>query len=98
MKIYLHDSLHFIAKLTVRRAWNFAKVLSSFYLTQWIRRPVQWGMPVTVSIEPTTACNLRCPECPSGLRAFSRETGNLKADFFFNIVGEAHPAGFYRLR
>lgn len=36
---------------------------------------------MTVSIEPTTACNLRCPECPSGLRAFTRETGNLKADF-----------------
>jgi radical SAM protein with 4Fe4S-binding SPASM domain len=66
--------------------WNAAKVLSSFYLTRLLRRPVQWGLPVTISIEPTTACNLRCPECPSGLRAFSRPTGNLQADFFRQTI------------
>jgi radical SAM protein with 4Fe4S-binding SPASM domain len=33
---------------------------------------------MAVSIEPTTACNLRCPQCPSGLRQFTRPTGNLK--------------------
>ena len=43
---------------------------------------------MTISVEPTTACNLRCPECPSGLRAFSRPTGNLKADFFKSIIDE----------
>jgi radical SAM protein with 4Fe4S-binding SPASM domain len=43
---------------------------------------------MTVSIEPTTACNLRCPECPSGLRSFTRPTGNLKKDFFRQVIGE----------
>ena len=43
---------------------------------------------MTISVEPTTACNLRCPECPSGLRAFSRETGNLKADFFREMIDQ----------
>ena len=95
MKIFLDDSLNFIAKLTPRRVWNFAKVLTSFYLSKWTRRPVQWGMPVTVSIEPTTACNLRCPECPSGLRAFSRDTGNLKEDFFRRLTDELHRDLFY---
>lgn len=95
MKIFLNDSLNFIAKLTPRRVWNFAKVLTSFYLSKWTRRPVQWGMPVTVSIEPTTACNLRCPECPSGLRSFSRNTGNLKADFFRRLTDELHRDLFY---
>jgi radical SAM protein with 4Fe4S-binding SPASM domain len=41
---------------------------------------------MTISVEPTTACNLRCPECPSGLRSFTRETGNLKTDFFTQTV------------
>lgn len=81
-----HDTLNFLSKLTLRRVWNAAKVLASYYLTRILRRPVQWGLPVTVSIEPTTACNLRCPECPSGLRAFSRPTGNLQADFFRQTV------------
>lgn len=76
--------------MTPRRAWNAAKVISSFYATRWRRRPMQWGMPFTISIEPTTACNLRCPECPSGLRAFTRPTGNLKEDFFRDTIDELH--------
>ncbi len=37
-----------------------------------------WGSPASLTIEPTTACNLGCPECPSGLKAFTRPTGNLR--------------------
>ena len=50
---------------------------------------------MTISIEPTTACNLRCPECPSGLRAFSRPTGNLKQDFFRKTIDELHKQLIY---
>ena len=35
---------------------------------------------MSLSVEPTTACNLRCPECPSGLRSFTRPTGMLDPD------------------
>jgi len=45
---------------------------------------------MTISIEPTTACNLRCPECPSGLRSFTRATGNLKKDFFSSTLEQLH--------
>jgi radical SAM protein with 4Fe4S-binding SPASM domain len=91
----LLSNLNFLRKLTLRRAWNFGKVLASYYLTRLIRRPVQWGLPVTLSIEPTTACNLRCPECPSGLRSFTRATGNLKTDFFRQLTDELHRDLFY---
>ncbi|MEM9918545.1 MAG: radical SAM/SPASM domain-containing protein [Bacteroidota bacterium] len=84
----MSDSLNFLSKLSIRRLWNAFQLVSSFYVTKWLRRPVQWGLPMTVSIEPTTACNLRCPECPSGLRAFSRPTGNLKEDFFRQTIDE----------
>lgn len=95
MKLYWNDSLQFARKITPRRIINFALVLSSYYLTRFLKRPVQWGLPITVSIEPTTACNLRCPECPSGLRAFTRETGNLKQDFFRKTIDELHRDLFY---
>lgn len=45
-----------------------------------------WGKPMSISIEPTTACNLECPECPSGLRQFTRKTGNLKSDFNKTLI------------
>lgn len=47
-------------------------------------------MPATLSVEPTTACNLRCPECPSGLRSFSRPTGTLNEALFSKIIDETH--------
>ena len=45
-----------------------------------------WGYPTTLSIEPTTSCNLRCPQCPSGLRSFSRPTGMLDPILFSKII------------
>jgi len=89
-KLYIQDTLNFILKQRLSRLWNAGKVLSSFYLTQWTGKVIQWGTPITVSVEPTTACNLRCPECPSGLRSFSRPTGNLKEDFFRKTIDELY--------
>ncbi|HHS96105.1 MAG TPA: radical SAM protein, partial [Phaeodactylibacter sp.] len=89
-KWYIYDILNFLRKQRPSRVWNASKVLASFYLTRWLGRPIQWGLPITISIEPTTACNLRCPECPSGLRAFSRPTGNLKEDFFRKTIDEVY--------
>ena len=95
MAIYTKDILNFVSKLTPRRLWNAGKLLSSYYVTKWTGKAVQWGLPMTISIEPTTACNLRCPECPSGLRAFSRPTGNLKQDFFRKTIDELHKQLIY---
>ncbi len=84
----LQDSLNFLSKMTLRRGWNAAKVLSSYYYSKWIHKPVQWGYPISMSFEPTTSCNLRCPECPSGLRAFTRPKGMLDQSFFQKTIDE----------
>jgi radical SAM protein with 4Fe4S-binding SPASM domain len=76
--------------MTIKRVANAFLVFTSFQLSRLIGRPVQWGLPISVSFEPTTSCNLRCPECPSGLRAFSRPTGMLKNDFFRETIDEIH--------
>src|SRR5215475_11959040 len=88
--INLNDSINLLGRLTPRRAWNAAKVLSSYYLSKWTGKPVQWGLPISIAIEPTTSCNLRCPECPSGLRAFTRPTGMLDEDFYRSVIDELH--------
>ena len=83
-----HDSFNLISRLTPRRAWNAGKVLSSYYISKITGKPVQWGYPISISFEPTTSCNLRCPECPSGLRAFTRPTGMLQNDFFRQTIDQ----------
>ncbi len=87
-KLYKKDILNFITHLTPRRVWNALLLVSSYFLSKYLKRPIQWGYPMTLSFEPTTACNLRCPECPSGLRSFSRTTGNLKEDFFRKTIDQ----------
>ena len=55
----------------------------------------QWGVPISIAIEPTTSCNLRCPECPSGKREFTRPTGMLEDGFFRKVIDELHRDTLY---
>lgn len=89
------DTINLFSKLTARKTWNAFKVLGSYYLSRWFQKPVQWGLPISISFEPTTSCNLRCPECPSGLRAFTRPTGMLKNNFFKQTIDQLSPDLLY---
>lgn len=82
------DGFNFLSKLNIGRIANAIKVLSSFYLSKWTGRAIQWGEPISISFEPTTACNLGCPECPSGLKQFTRATGNLTSEFFRSTIDQ----------
>jgi radical SAM protein with 4Fe4S-binding SPASM domain len=91
----INDALNFTTKLTPKRVWNGIKVVTSFYYSRARKRPTQWGSPFSISLEPTTSCNLRCPECPSGLRAFTRPIGMLQTDFFRKTIDELHQELLY---
>jgi radical SAM protein with 4Fe4S-binding SPASM domain len=91
----LKDKLQLLRKTTARRSWNAIKVITSFYWSRLSGRPVQKGMPMAIALEPTTACNLSCPECPSGLKSFSRPTGNLKEEVYRAIIDQTYKDTFY---
>jgi radical SAM protein with 4Fe4S-binding SPASM domain len=84
------DHRQLLRKISFHRVYNALKVIASYYLSKLSGRAIQWGFPISISIEPTTSCNLRCPECPSGLRSFSRPTGMLNETFFKKIVDQIH--------
>ena len=84
------DGLNFLSKTTPSRAANALKVLGSYYYSKYAKKPVQLGLPISISIEPTTSCNLRCPECPSGLRFFTRPTGMLNQEFYKDTIDQLH--------
>jgi radical SAM protein with 4Fe4S-binding SPASM domain len=91
----LIDGSNFLTKLTPQRAWNATQLVSSYMQSRWIGKVHQVGMPMSISIEPTTSCNLRCPECPSGLRSFTRPTGMLEKDLYQRVIDELHPTLSY---
>lgn len=80
---------------TIKRAVNALKIVSSFTISRFVRKPIVWGYPVSYSIEPTNHCNLKCPECPSGLAALTRPLGLLKIDDFKIWIDQIKNTGFY---
>lgn len=67
---------------------NAVQIFSSYHYSRLTKKPVIKGLPISISIEPTTSCNLRCPECPSGLRAFSRPTGMMNESLYKNAIDQ----------
>lgn len=95
MAIFLRDKLNLVSKITISRLSNFVANYFSFHLSRITGNNKHRGMPVSISIEPTTACNLGCPECPSGLKKFSRATGNLKKETNQKIIDDFAKKGVY---
>jgi radical SAM protein with 4Fe4S-binding SPASM domain len=89
------DAFNFLSKQTATRSLNMLRVYSSFQASKRKGNAQHRGMPISISIEPTTSCNLRCPECPSGLRSFTRPTGMMKKELFESIIGQLAPTLSY---
>lgn len=83
--------------LTFRKVGNFLALYFSFHWSRLMGRSVHRGMPAKVGIEPTTSCNLRCPECISGLRAFTRPRGMLKPAHFESMTEQLKKELVYML-
>lgn len=86
----LTDGINFISKLNNKRIWNYVKLMTSYYISKTTGKAFINAKPTSLEIEPTTSCNLRCPQCPSGLREFTRNTGMLDLPLYKKIIDETH--------
>ncbi len=84
-----------LRNITLRRIFNILLIEMSYYLSLLFRKPFHCGWPYSVSIEPTTSCNLQCPECPSGLRSFTRPSGHICLDQYKKFIDQLYPNLFY---
>lgn len=89
------DSFRIIQHFTLRRVWNLMILKTSYYFSKISKKAIHWGKPFSLSIEPTTACNLGCPECPSGLKQFARPTGKLDLDLHQKMLNQVSKSVFY---
>jgi radical SAM protein with 4Fe4S-binding SPASM domain len=86
-----NEGLLWIKKQSPMRLANALKIYRSYHTSKLLGKPSIAGLPLSISIEPTTSCNLRCPECPSGLRSFTRPTGMLQQKVFTSVIDELAP-------
>jgi radical SAM protein with 4Fe4S-binding SPASM domain len=82
------DGLNFLSKLSLRKVLNYFQLVRSFTRSKRQGLNQHKGMPFSLAVEPTTSCNLRCPECPSGLRSFTRPTGMLNQSLYQKLIDE----------
>lgn len=87
--------MNMVSKTSWSRSYNAANILASYYYSRARGAVTLRGMPISVAVEPTTSCNLRCPECPSGLRSFTRPTGMLDDSLFKSVIDQLFPTLSY---
>jgi len=91
----IKDALNIASHLNLIRIANLFRLKSSYFIAKWFKFNFHQGKPFSLSIEPTTACNLGCPECPSGLKQFTRPTGKLTTQLNEQILNQVHKHVFY---
>jgi len=91
----IDDRLNMLSRITFSRMLNYIQLLFSYHYSKLTRQAKVYGLPASITIEPTTACNLECPECPSGLKKFTRPEGNLKQEFYKKLINQSYKKSFY---
>ncbi|MES2133204.1 MAG: SPASM domain-containing protein [Bacteroidota bacterium] len=93
--VSLSNNIQLAKKLTPRKLINAFKVWTSYHISKTQKKASSVGFPISMAIEPTTSCNLRCPECPSGLRQFTRPIGMLEPQFFKSTIDSVYKELIY---
>lgn len=86
-----------LRSLTFRKMLNFSRLWFSYHYARWRGINLHAGNPMKIGFEPTTSCNLRCPECPSGLRSFTRPTGMSDIELFQSVMDQLYKDLIYLL-
>jgi len=72
--------------LTFRRFLNLIKTGTSFLLSAILKKNIVWGIPPTLTIEPTNICNLKCPLCTTGSGEMDRANGKMSLETFNELM------------
>jgi len=82
------DFLNRLRSLSIQKILNIALVQISYILSILLRKPLVWGKPFFIGLEPTAVCNLACPQCPTGTGHVKRTDDFLDLDTYKDIVDE----------
>jgi len=85
------DAFNMLRKLTFRKMLNILLVQLSFHLSTLMKKPVVWGKPWFISIEPASICNLACPQCPTGKGDITRQKPFMDPGKYRELLDELSP-------
>ncbi|MDD3876478.1 MAG: radical SAM/SPASM domain-containing protein [Bacteroidales bacterium] len=82
------DFKYIIKSLTIARLSNYLKLVLSYFVSVIFRKNLLRGLPFSLSLEPTSYCNLNCPHCPTGNGSLKRDQGSLSMEHFKKVIDE----------
>lgn len=88
LKVIWHTFTVFHYAFSWKRVGNFLIATLSYEASRLLRRPVVFGYPFILMVEPTNLCNLKCPLCPSGAGQLTRPRGTMDLHDFKYIIDE----------
>ncbi|MCT4591130.1 MAG: SPASM domain-containing protein [Carboxylicivirga sp.] len=74
--------------LTWCRMINALKITSSYLISYFTKKVRLSGFPMAFSIEPTSICNLQCPECPTGANLLKRPRGMIGISHYRDLLDQ----------
>jgi len=83
--------------MTFRRLFNGLLVYGSFIISKILRRSVVWGSPFVLTVEPSSCCNLHCPQCKTGAGKLTRRIGFLDLEVYRRLIEEIGDRLIYML-
>jgi len=81
--------------LNYRRITNASWLITSYLYSNSKKQTNLKGKPIAFAIEPTSICNLKCPECPTGANLLKRPRGMMEIKHYKRIIHQLSPQLMY---
>ena len=88
IRAFLLEAWALIRVLSWRRMVNAWHLVTSYLRSYYGKSFKHSGHPVAISIEPTSICNLKCPECPTGANLLKRPRGMMELKHYRQLINQ----------
>jgi len=95
IRAFLLEAWAIIRILNYKRLRNAWWITTSYLISYVTKKAILKGSPMAFAIEPTSICNLKCPECPTGANLLKRPRGTMNMLHYQSIVQQLAPELMY---
>lgn len=92
---FFYDLFRLLKTLNLKKVHNLLKLRFSYFASIITQNNHHKGYPAFISIEPTTSCNLKCPQCFTTHISYTRPKGNISSETFETIIHQTSYHAFY---
>lgn len=82
------EIIHLLRRMRFQSYINYFALKTSYIFSLITKHFIHSGFPYSISIEPLSFCNLKCPECPLGADILEREKGKMDLYTFKQIIDQ----------